>query len=279
MEGTQWLAVASNQVARARCALSFWEPGPLTAGSSPASIGIGCFEGTELLLRRLPRAGSSPLELRARMSDLRSDRMLGAQHDPSSPRREPSELEPLRADRWLFASRASPHAEEALEARLRGALPAFVQRALPSPRFESLLFGGFLHALWRAGAPDQHAVRSAPLLAVLAGWLQELDAHFAAEGRPPPSLELCLLSDRWLLALAREGAVSSFRRHGVRDCAVCRSSGSSGRDVRRVDHEHLRFVLVGPGEVRSAGWQVTTAGAAAQVLLVTPQLEFEQHTL
>jgi predicted glutamine amidotransferase len=244
-------AYVCNDPDRVRCALyGVRESLTVTDETSQGfdGWGIGFLQGDEVLLRRRPRPVSKTVDFFEMVRDLRTNTIVGhvRQGTVGAPKNE--NTHPFRFRKWLFAHHGTiPHFEE-LQRDLGALIPDFLRKNIRGQTDSEQLFHlllGQLHAINRLD--DDFLLRNEHVATALCRTFSLLDDFVRRRGMDPRTMECTLaFTNGNVLLAARRGQPVFFRQtESLVDCPICRESVNRfGREPRRIDHEHLRSVLV-----------------------------------
>jgi glutamine amidotransferase len=243
-------AFVCNDPDRTRCALRPAERILVATpdASSPGfdGWGIGFYQGGEVLLQRRPKPSHERVDLFAIARELRTDTMIGhvRQGTIGPPKNE--NTHPFRFRSWLFAHHGTIPAFERVRDELLAQVPDFLRRNIRGQTDSEHLFHLLLAYLHDAGKIDDPHVRVEAMVEALRRTVAHLDRVLHAADEDPQKLEcaLAVTNGRVLIAARRGTPVHVYKTEGIFDCPVCREAPQFGRDLKRIDHEHLRSVLI-----------------------------------
>jgi glutamine amidotransferase len=245
--------------------------------SPPAdSWGIGFYQG-EVLLQRRPKPPVEPVDFYAVARELRTDVMVGHVRAGTIGKPKNENTHPFRFRSWMFAHHGTLPAFERIAEPLLAAVPDFLQRNIRGQTDSELLFHVFLGRLHDAGALDDNHAPTRIVRDALRDTLLRIEELAGSEAARSAECALAVTNGR-ILVTSRHGCpVHLFKIQPVIDCPVCRETQPvSGRQPKRIDHEHLRGALViadPPGALPSgAGWSEV---ADATFVMVNHDLNVE----
>ena len=203
--------------------------------------GIGFYQGGEVLLQRRPKPPTEPLDFYKVAGELRTDVLVGHVRSGSTGGAKNENTHPFRFRSWLFAHHGTiPHFDGVRDELLR-AVPDFLRRNIRGQTDSEHLFHVMLAFLHDAGKLDDQNVSTAQVAAAVRGALALVEKAAGKAAADGMECALALTNGRILVATRHGAPVYLQERSSLHDCAVCREPPP--RD-KRVDHEHLRSVLV-----------------------------------
>jgi glutamine amidotransferase len=237
-------AYMGNDQDRVKCAL-FPARALLVADHSAATAfdawGLGFYQGGEVLLQRRPKPPAEPVDFYALTRDLRTDVIVGHVRQGTVGKAKNENTHPFRFRSWLFAHHGTiPHFDRVRE-ELVHAVPDFLRRNIRGQTDSEHLFHVMLAFLHDAGKLDDINVTTAQVRDAVRGALALIEKAAGKQAADGMECALALTNGRILLATRHGGPVYLQKRSSLHDCAVCREPAP--RD-KRVDHEHLRSVLI-----------------------------------
>lgn len=257
-------AYMGNDADRVHCALhpasSMLRVGASAGATAIDSWGIGFYQGGEVLLQRRPKTPTEPLDFYAITRDLRTDAIIGHARAGTVGTPKNENTPPFRFRSWLFAHHGTVPGFEHIKNDLLHKVPDFLLRNVRGQTDSEHLFHLLLAFLHDAGKLDDSNVSTTFVRDAVRAMLTLVD-HLVVAGGEAPQAEcaLALTNGRILLAVRRGDPVYLLQATQLRDCAVCREKTVEyGREPKRVDHEHLRSVLVvadAPPPGAPPGWQ------------------------
>jgi predicted glutamine amidotransferase len=211
------------------------------AANSFDAYGLGFYQGGEVLLQRRPKAPSEPVDFYALTRDLRTDAIIGHVRQGTVGKSKNENTHPFRFRSWLFAHHGTiPNFETARE-ELLGPVPDFLRRNIRGQTDSEHLFHLMLAFLHDAGKLDDQNVTVAQAREAVRAAMTHVEKSVGKSGTEGMECALALTNGRIMLATRHGAPVYLQQRTSMHDCAVCREPAP--RD-KRVDHEHLRSVLV-----------------------------------
>jgi glutamine amidotransferase len=243
-------AFVCNDPDRVRCALAPAER-LLVATPDPGSQGfdgwgIGFYQGGEVLLQRRPKSSMEPVDLFSVARELRTDTLIGHVRQGTTGPSKNENTHPFRFRSWLFAHHGTVPSFERVREELLGQVPDFLRRNIRGQTDSEHLFHLLLAYLHDAGKLDDPHVRMETVVDAVRATMAHVDRALVAAGHDPAQMECAaaVTNGRVLLATRRGKPVHILRIDGILDCPVCREAPQFGRDLKRIDHEHLRSVLI-----------------------------------
>jgi predicted glutamine amidotransferase len=266
----------SNQTDRLRCALAFEgsslerQPTVRTDG-----WGIGFYQGSEVLLRRKPTEHRDRLNLADVVSDVRSDCVLAHLRSATVGHRSLENTHPFRYRQWLFAHNGSIPGFETLRDPLFESLPDFLQRSVRGVTDSEILFHLFLAVIHESGRLDDPEVDRKSIAAAVREMTSRLDSVSDKAGQSRATLNLVVTNHNAMVALRRGLPMAWVRRHGIRDCAICRKQPDvTSHEPKRINHDGLKYVLVASEhESTPQGWFEVPTNDAGGLLAIDRGLD------
>ena len=237
-------AYMGNDQDRVKCALYPARKLLVADGAAQTSFdawGLGFYQGGEVLLQRRPKPPTDPVDFYSLVKDLRTDVIIGHVRQGTVGKPKNENTHPFRFRSWLFAHHGTvPHFDGVRDELLR-AVPDFLRRNIRGQTDSEHLFHVMLAFLHDAGKLDDQNVSTAQVAAAVRGALALVEKAAGKAAADGMECALALTNGR-ILAVTRHGApVYLQERASLHDCAVCREPPP--RD-KRIDHEHLRSVVV-----------------------------------
>jgi len=249
----------ANEPERIRCAL-FPARAALSAdvGQNPDGWGIGFYQGGEVLLQKRPKAPPGVVDFYAHLRELRTDVVIGHVRSATVGKTGKTEnTHPYRFRSWLFAHSGTITKFPEVRAELLESVPDFLRRNIRGQTDSEHIFHLFLAFLHDAGKLEDPNITTDALRSAVRATNAFLDRLTTTAGGGENELNMVATNGRIMVATRRGRPMAMWSVHGMTDCAVCRVPGE-GREGKRVNHEHLRAVLLlSNGEVAPApGWEV-----------------------
>ncbi len=203
--------------------------------------GLGFYQGGEVLLQRRPKPPTEPVDFYALTKDLRTDVVIGHVRAGTVGKPKNENTHPFRFRSWLFAHHGTiPKFETVREEMLR-AVPDFLRRNIRGQTDSEHLFHLLLAFLHDAGKLDDINVSTAQVRDAVRSALTVVEKAAGKDAADQMECALALTNGRILIATRHGAPVYMQERSSLPDCAVCREPPP--RD-KRVDHEHLRSVII-----------------------------------
>lgn len=223
------IAYMGNDPQRVACALYPARKALVTDPAEVDSWGIGFYQG-EVLLQRRPKAPTEPIDFYAVARELRTDCIIAHARKGTfgSPKNE--NTHPFRFRSWLFAHHGAVPEFPASQPAMLERVPDFLRRNIRGQTDSEHLFHLVLAQLHERGRLDDPNV---PVQVVA-------DAVRAGLAGVGGECALAITNGRVLVATRRGAPVHTMRRQSVTDCPVCREPSPP----KRIDHEHLRAVII-----------------------------------
>ncbi|HEY7955980.1 MAG TPA: class II glutamine amidotransferase [Polyangia bacterium] len=223
------------------------EAGGDAGGASPIidSWGIGFYQGGEVLLQRRPKAPTEAVDFYAVARELRTDAIIGHVRAGTVGKPKNENTHPFRFRSWLFAHHGTLPDFARIQAELLASVPDFLRRNIRGQTDSEHLFHLFLSHLHEAGKLDDPDISTTTVRSALRASLAQVAALAGQEAADRAECALAVTNGRVLVSTRHGRPVHLMRVRTLPDCAVCRElQPAPGRAPRRVDHEHLRSVLI-----------------------------------
>lgn len=213
--------------------------------SPPAdSWGIGFYQG-EVLLQRRPKPPTGPVDFYAVAKDLRTDVIIGHVRAGTIGKPKNENTHPFRFRSWMFAHHGTVPQFDEIGSKLLETVPDFLQRNIRGQTDSEVLFHLFLGRLHEANALDDSHAPTRVVRDALRDTLLSVEELVGAEAARAAECALAVTNGRILVTSRHGRPVHLFKVQPVTDCPVCReTSPVSGRQPKRIDHEHLRGALI-----------------------------------
>ncbi|MBO6938066.1 MAG: class II glutamine amidotransferase [Deltaproteobacteria bacterium] len=182
----------------------------------PTGWGLGFYQGGEVLHKKRPQFdGKFDWETVTR--DVRSDCAILHLRQPTVGDFRSHNTHPFRMRSWLFAHTGTISRFEAIEERLRGSLPDFVNRNIRGKTDSEVLFHVILSFLHDSGNLDNLDVASDDLLSAVRSAVALVDRLTAEVKAPPSTMNLVLTNGRLMIGLCRGARLAYVERRGLFD--------------------------------------------------------------
>ena len=203
--------------------------------------GLGFYQGGEVLLQRRPKPPADPVDFYALARELRTDAIIGHVRAGTVGKPKNENTHPFRFRSWLFAHHGTVPNFEHVREELLQAMPDFLRRNVRGQTDSEHLFHALLGFLHQSGKLDDINVSTTLVRDAIASTLALVEKAAGKEATLEMECALAVTNGRLLVATRHGGPVYMQERSSLHDCAVCREPPP--RD-KRVDHEHLRSVLI-----------------------------------
>ena len=237
-------AYMGNDQDRVKCALHSARALLVADGAAKETFdgwGLGFYQGGEVLLQRRPKPPADAVDFYALTRELRTDVIVGHVRAGTVGQPKNENTHPFRFRSWLFAHHGTiPNFENVREELLR-AVPDYLRRNIRGQTDSEHLFHMLLAFLHDAGKLDDMNVSTALVRDAIKGALAVIEKAVGAEATRAMECALALTNGRLLVATRHGAPVYVQEMNGIVDCPLCREPPP--RD-KRVDHDHLRSVLV-----------------------------------
>ncbi|HEY2748617.1 MAG TPA: class II glutamine amidotransferase [Polyangia bacterium] len=237
-------AYMGNDQDRVKCALYPARASLIADGAATETFdawGLGFYQGGEVLLQRRPKPPTEPVDFYALVKDLRTDVIIGHVRQGTVGKPKNENTHPFRFRGWLFAHHGTVPGFDDVRDELLRAIPDFLRRNIRGQTDSEHLFHVMLAFLHDAGKLDDMNVSTAQVRDAVRGALSLVEKAAGKPAADGMECALALTNGRILVATRHGAPVYLQERSSLHDCAVCREPAP--RD-KRVDHEHLRSVLV-----------------------------------
>jgi len=241
-------AYMGNDQDRVKCALYPARNLLVADGAAATSFdawGLGFYQGGEVLLQRRPKPPTEPVDFYSLVKDLRTDVIIGHVRQGTVGKPKNENTHPFRFRSWLFAHHGTipgfgPSSDGVRDELLR-AVPDFLRRNIRGQTDSEHLFHVMLAFLHDAGKLDDMNVSTAQVRDAVRAALALIEKAAGKDAADQMECALALTNGRILVATRHGAPVYLQERASLHDCAVCREPPP--RD-KRVDHDHLRSVLI-----------------------------------
>lgn len=205
------------------------------------SWGIGFYQG-EVLLQRRPKAPVEPVDFYAVARELRTDVIVGHVRAGTVGKPKNENTHPFRFRSWLFAHHGTiPSFESVVKAKLLDAVPDFLRRNVRGQTDSEHLFHLLLGHLQKSQRIDDDSVSPDVVCDALRATIAEIDEWSGERA----DFAMVATNGRILVGARRGTNLQMMRVQSILDCPVCReATPAPGKPAKRVDHEHLRAVLL-----------------------------------
>lgn len=258
----------ANQADRLPCALAE-EKAVLRVDASavPDGWGIGFYQAGEVLLRKRPLGVEGEVDFLELTKDLRSDALLGHVRAATVGNLRQENTHPFRYRQWLFAHSGTVERFVAVRGRILESMPEFLRRNIRGETDSEHLFHLFLAFLFDSGKLEDVDLDVGTAVDAMRTCLTLLDRIVAEVGGEQSGLNVVATNGRLMIATRRGRPLHIRRRHGIKDCTVCRPIAErSGRSTKSVDHDTLRYVIVASEATEvTTGWEEIPEGSIVGV--------------
>ena len=237
-------AYMGNDQDRVKCALYPARTLLVADGAAKASFdawGLGFYQGGEVLLQRRPKPPTEPVDFYGLVKDLRTDVIIGHVRQGTVGKAKNENTHPFRFRSWLFAHHGTIPDFDNVRDELLRAVPDFLRRNIRGQTDSEHLFHVMLAFLHDSGKLDDMNISTAQARDAVRGALAIVEKAAGKQAAETMECALALTNGRILVATRHGAPVYLHERSSLSDCAVCREPPP--RD-KRVDHEHLRSVLL-----------------------------------
>jgi predicted glutamine amidotransferase len=258
----------ANQADRLACALAE-EKAVLRVDQSavPDGWGIGFYQAGEVLLRKRPLGAPGEVDFLELTRDVRSDALIGHVRAATVGNLRQENTHPFRYRQWLFAHQGTVERFVAVRGRILESMPEFLRRNIRGDTDSEHLFHLFLAFLFDSGKLEDVDLDVGTAVDAMRTCLTLLDRIVAEVGGEHSGLNVMATNGRLLIATRRGRPLHIRRRHGIKDCTVCRPLAErSGRTSKPVDHDTLRYVIVASEAPEiTSGWEEVPEGSIVGV--------------
>jgi len=182
----------------------------------PTGWGLGFYQGGEVLHKKRPQFdGEFNWETVTR--GVRTDCAVLHLRQPTVGDFRSHNTHPFRMRSWLFAHTGTIQRFEAIEERLRGSLPDFVNRNIRGKTDSEVLFHVVLSFLHDSGNLDNLDVAAEDLLSAVRSAVALVDRLTAEVQATESSMNLVLTNGRLMIGLCRGARLAYVERRGLHD--------------------------------------------------------------
>lgn len=228
--------------------------------------GIGFYQDDRALVKKQPQALKTRIDFVEAAADIKSPALLGQARRPTSGVLSFEDTHPFQFRTWLFAHHGMIDGFESRRAALEEQIPPFLRQHLAGNTDSERLFFLFLSAL--SELTRQRMEDPALKADTVARAVREAIARVASTGpKEADTLNLIVTNGRQLVATGAGRPLYRVVIDGIKDCPRCRIPPLvPGREPTRVNHAHLKAVLVASGlRVPGPGWEELPAGSMVLV--------------
>lgn len=254
----------ANQADRLGCAINEEQVAlRVSTGSVPDGWGIGFYQAGEVLLRKRPMGAPGEVNFVDLTRDLRSDALIGHVRAATVGNLRQENTHPFRYRHWLFAHSGTVEKFVSVRGRILESMPEFLRRNIHGDTDSEHLFHLFLAFLFDSGKLEDVDLDVGTAIDAMRTCLTLLDRIVAEVGGEQSGLNVVATNGRLLVATRRGRPMHIRRRHGIKDCTVCRPLAErAGRSAKTVDHDTLRYVIVASeAHEVTAGWEEIPEGS------------------
>lgn len=231
----------------------------LQDSSAVSGIGIGFYQGDEVLHKKQPRRESEPVTWNAFLEGVKTDCALMHARRPTVGDFRSENTHPFRYRRWLFAHTGTIDRFEAIRDGLRNAVHGFLLRNIRGQTDSELLFYVVLSFLHDAGRLDDRSVTGDDVDLAMRAAVSLVDRLSAEVGAPKPELNILLTNGVLMAAMSRGSKLHYVERVGLHD------PPSGLEPVPVGDPRVLRYVLFASGDDAPPGFTTLDSGATLVV--------------
>lgn len=227
---------------------------------APHGWGLGYYQTGQPLLRKHPApAAQHPLDFCERMSNLRTNVVLGHARDDATGGHSNENTQPFRFRNWLWCQLGGGGDFEQIRADVSETIPEFMRRNIHGSTDAELLFHLFLAFLNDTGRLEDAALSGAVAAQALRSALAYVDRLIANRGSSRAPYCCMLANGQIVLAV-----------HSQIPLLISRKSAylhvGRGVDDRPISYPHLKaVVLAGGREPPSSGWESVSPEAIVTV--------------
>lgn len=236
-----------NDPARVACALHPARKALVVPPETPAtkidSWGIGFYQG-EVLLQRRPKAPTEELDFYEVAKELRTDAIIGHARAGTVGKPKNENTHPFRFRSWMFAHHGTVPDYERVQKELLASVPDFLARNIRGQTDSEVLFHLFLAYLHGTNKLDEGRVSTAMVRDALRSTLKRVEELCGADAWKAGECALAVTNGRILVATRHGTPVNVHKVDSITDCPVCREHAPQFGREKRIDHEHLRSVLI-----------------------------------
>lgn len=184
----------------------------------PTGWGLGFYQGGEVLHKKRPQMdGNNGFDWETVTRDVRTDCAVLHLRQPTVGDFRSQNTHPFRMRSWLFAHTGTISRFEAIEERLRGSLPDFVNRNIRGKTDSEVLFHVILSFLHDSGHLDNLDVGPDELFSAVRSAVALVDRLTAEVKAPESTMNLVITNGRLMLGLCRGARLAYVERRGLFD--------------------------------------------------------------
>ncbi|MFK7997954.1 MAG: class II glutamine amidotransferase [Polyangiales bacterium] len=229
------------------------------SSTTVSGIGIGFYQGDEVLHKKQPRRDSEPIAWRTFLEGVKTDCAVMHARRPTVGDFRSENTHPFRYRRWLFAHTGTLERFDAIRDGLRNAVHDFLLRNVRGQTDSELLFHVILSFLHDAGRLDDRGVTGDDVVLAMRAAVSLVDRLSAEIGAPTPDYNILLTNGRLLGAMSRGARLHYVERVGLHD-------PPTGLDPVPVgDPRVLRYVFFASGDEAPAGFATVKDGSTLVV--------------
>lgn len=232
--------------------------------------GLGYYQAAQALIRKQPRSTEPGLRFSEKVSDLRTNLLVGHVRPADSESASPDNTGPFRYQNWFFSSCGTFAKFAQLKAEMLSSVPDFMRRNIQGPTAGECLFHLFLAFLNDTGKVNDPKLAGQVAARALTSTQSFLDRMNSSQGVTAEPLACVATNGHLLLAISSGLPLSVTRFTSYR---------SVGRDAdgRPLSYPNLKTVAILAGKAPTAdiGWESVQEGA---VVCIDGDLNIEHHS-
>lgn len=174
--------------------------------------GLGFYQGGEILHRKRPSLGDSPVTWTEIAGGVKTDCAVIHLREATVGDYRSENTHPFRMRQWLFAHRGTVHGFDALKPALLAPMPDFLKRGIRGTTDSEHVFAAFLSFLFDAGQLDASDADPSVVLSATRATLSLVDRLTAEVGAPEAELDVMISNGRTLFVVRRGEPVHYVRR-------------------------------------------------------------------
>jgi predicted glutamine amidotransferase len=228
--------------------------------------GMGFYQDDRILVKKRPQSLKEKIDFAELASDVRTQAMICHARKPTSGVLAPEDTHPFQFRVWLFAHHGMLERFEERKAALEEQIPEFLRQHLAGDTDSERIFFLFLTALSTATRQrlEDPTLRPEQIGDAVREAVSNLRTTQTKEN---DTINLIVTNGRSLVATGINRPLYLASIQGIQDCSRCRIPPLvPGREPTRVDHPHVKAVLVSSGLAHpTAAWQLVPEGSMVLV--------------
>jgi predicted glutamine amidotransferase len=174
--------------------------------------GLGFYQGGEILHRKRPSRGGTPVTWTEIAGGVRTDCAVIHLRQATVGDYRAENTHPFRMRQWLFAHHGTVHGFDALREPLLAPMPDFLKRGIRGTTDSEHVFAAFLSFLHDEGQLDAPEAEAKVVLASVRATVTLIDRLSSEVGAPEAELDLMISNGRSLFVVRRGKPIHHTRR-------------------------------------------------------------------